>query len=202
MLSAEHSITLRASAERVWQVVADIDAYEDWHPCFSGVRGTLRANDPLQIQFRTGQPAPETVPTRALVLDVRRHRYLRWLFASPDTPTEIRPSGQSEPGRYEIDIMPGGPGRVRVTQRLTVEPGAGGWFNDDTDLRQVVSAMNTALCDRLAWTSAQHTPPPQTSGTLRISSHCGLRAHDEARRSGTLACVSGLIGRWPWVPAA
>jgi hypothetical protein len=202
MLSAAASIELDAPAERVWQIVADLNGYTDWNPCFCHVRGTLRANDHLDVDLRLPVTSPLTRAVSALVLDAHRHRRLRWLLLSPRQLTADRSSGQIAVGVYDVEIVPLGPTRVRLVQRLALVPGSDGWPADRTELGQQVEAMNAALRDRVGWSSVNLSPVRQIEGTIRISSHRGYGSRDSSQRSGLLACVAELVGRRPRLTAA
>jgi hypothetical protein len=202
MMTAAASIELDAPVEQVWQVVTDLERYSDWNPCFSEVRGTLRANDRLDIGLRLPDSAPLARPVSALVLDIHRHRRLRWLLVSPSSRTADQPSGEIEEGVYDVELVPLGESRVRLVQRLTLAPGSHVWSADRTALRQQLDEMNAALRDRVAWSSANLAPAPQIEGTIRVSSHRGRCPHASSQRPGLLAGLAELVRHGPRFAAA
>jgi hypothetical protein len=202
MMSAAAAIDLDAPAERVWQVVADLDAYPDWNPCFRQVRGTLRANERLDIDVGApGKPPPDSRLV-ALVLAMHRRRGLRWLLLSPPGSTAGQMGERLEAGSYDVELVPLGPTRVRLVQRLTLPADPAVWPADRTGLRQLVEAMNDALRDRVAWSAANQPASHQFEGTIRIRSHCGDRPRFLSQRAGLLACLAELVGRNPRIAAA
>jgi hypothetical protein len=69
-------ITIDASRKRVWQMLTDLEAYEQWNPYLTRARGEARAGS--TIELRIEPPGGEIVDARAEVLIVRPKRKLEW----------------------------------------------------------------------------------------------------------------------------
>ena len=48
----DHTVEIQASAETVWEVITDFDAYGEWNPFVVGCRSTLRVGDPIDMNVR------------------------------------------------------------------------------------------------------------------------------------------------------
>lgn len=60
----DHVVRVAAPAERVWQVIVDLDRYPEWNPFVVGCRSTLEPGDPIDMRVRLvgfAQPQRETV---------------------------------------------------------------------------------------------------------------------------------------------
>jgi hypothetical protein len=201
MTCAGALIELDASAESVWQVIADLDAYAAWNPWIRRVRGSLRANDALDVELRLPGASSHPRSRTAIVLEMQRHRRLQLLFVSPPRSTAEPSSAQFEEAVYEIEIEPLGPTRVRLVQRLTLAPGLSDWPSDLTELRRMVEAMNEAVRARVMGISADGSPSRQINGTVRVSSHSGLATRCGQRRPGLLRCLADLLRPRPRLAA-
>lgn len=195
MTSAALSTELDAPAEQVWAVVADLDAYAAWNPCFRAVRGTLKANDLLDVDLRLSETAPVTRPMSALVLEVGRNSHLRWLLVSPSCSTADEVGGEVEAGHYDVELVRLGPSRVRLVQRLTLADDLDGWSVGRAEMEQRLQATSRALQDRASWLSAGGAPDRQIRGTIRVSSHSGLARCHGQQRPGLGDRLLGLVGR-------
>lgn len=103
------AITIHASAERVWKVLADVDAYRSWNPLIRSMRGPL---------------APRSRPRVRIVLAGWIPFVLWPLLLRVDPPRELRWSGwlllpSLFRGEHVFLIEEAGPGSVRFTQRET-----------------------------------------------------------------------------------
>ena len=60
-----HTIEIAAPAERVWQVIVDLDRYPEWNPFVVACRSSLRVGDPIDMRVRVlpffAQPQRETI---------------------------------------------------------------------------------------------------------------------------------------------
>jgi hypothetical protein len=140
-------IDIRASAERVWQVLTDFTAYPHWNPVMQPISGEAKAGALLKVrvQLRRGL----RVTLRTTVLKAEASRELRWqgqlLFAG-----FFR-------GEHSFTIEPMADGRVRFVQRETYS----GWFAPVFLLlmraanRRIFEDMNRALKAR-----AEEAPLP------------------------------------------
>jgi hypothetical protein len=103
-LNAE--IEIQGSAERVWEVLTDLDAYREWNPFMVEASGTPQPGHRLEVQMR---PAGRRAMTfRPQVLEADPGRKLRWLG-------RLLVPGLFD-GEHSFTIEPAGPGRVRLTQ--------------------------------------------------------------------------------------
>jgi hypothetical protein len=76
----EQVLEIDAPADRVWQVIADLDRYPEWNPFVVACRSSLAPGDPIEMRvhvFRSfAQPQRETifehVPGRRLCYGVPR----------------------------------------------------------------------------------------------------------------------------------
>ncbi len=195
MTSAALSTELDAPAEQVWAAVADLDAYAAWNPCFRAVRGTLKANDLLDVDLRLSETAPVTRPMSALVLDVSRSSHLQWLLFWPSGSNEDEARAEVEAGHYDVELARLRPSRVRLVQRLTLADDPDGCSVGRAELVQRLQATSRALQDRASWLSAGGAPDRQIRGTIRVSSHSGLARCRGQRRPGLGDRILGLVGR-------
>ena len=70
------AIEIDAPAERVWSVVSDLTAYEEWNPFIVRAAGEVRPDTLLDITIAA--PGMKPVRFRPRVLDVEPGRLLRW----------------------------------------------------------------------------------------------------------------------------
>jgi uncharacterized protein YndB with AHSA1/START domain len=60
-----HTIEIAAPAERVWQVIVDLDRYPEWNPFVVACRSSLRVGEPIEMRVRVfpfvAQPQRETI---------------------------------------------------------------------------------------------------------------------------------------------
>ena len=70
-------IDIHATAERVWQILTDFDAYPDWNPFLVRASGTPRRGERLNLRM---QPVGGRGMTfRPTVIEASPGRRLRWL---------------------------------------------------------------------------------------------------------------------------
>jgi hypothetical protein len=70
------SIEIRAPAERVWAIVADVEHYQDWNPFFSEAHGKVQPGGRLTLKMNpVGQAPKEFSPT---VLEVTPGQGFAW----------------------------------------------------------------------------------------------------------------------------
>ena len=110
----EHVLEIDAPAERVWQVIVDLDRYPEWNPFVVSCRSTLEVGSPIDMRVRVfpffAQPQRETifehVPGRRLCYGVPRNA-----------------TGALESRRcHHVEAL--GPARSRYTSRFELE----GWM--------------------------------------------------------------------------
>jgi hypothetical protein len=97
-------IDIRATPERVWQILTDFDAYPEWNPFLVRATGTPRPGQRLTLRM---QPVGGRAMTfRPTVLDATPGRRLRWLG-------RVLLPGLFD-GEHSFTIDPLGEGNVRL----------------------------------------------------------------------------------------
>lgn len=69
-------IEIEAPPDRVWDALVDFDAYRDWNPFISSIRGKLEVGARLVVDL--SPPESRTVTLRPKLLVVDPGRELRW----------------------------------------------------------------------------------------------------------------------------
>jgi hypothetical protein len=103
-LNAE--VQIEATPDRVWAVLTDFAAYQDWNPFIVKATGQPVPGTRLELQMRLSGRRPTTL--RPEVLEADPARRLRWLG-------RVLVPGVFD-GEHSFTIQPDGPGRVRLTQ--------------------------------------------------------------------------------------
>jgi hypothetical protein len=103
-LNAE--IEIEATADRVWEVLTDFAAYQDWNPFIVQAAGQAVPGTRLELHMRLSGRRPTTI--RPEVLEADPARRLRWLGQM------LMPGVFA--GEHTFTIQPAGPGRTRLTQ--------------------------------------------------------------------------------------
>ena len=133
-------IEINASAEKVWQILTDFEAYPQWNPFIRSIEGKPEPNSKLKIFIQpSGAGGMKFSPT---VLKAEPPKELRWLGS-----LWIR--GLFD-GEHILTIEPLAENRVKFTQR---EQFSGllvplFWRSLDTDTRRGFNEMNAALKKR------------------------------------------------------
>ncbi|MCU0430155.1 MAG: SRPBCC domain-containing protein [Cytophagaceae bacterium] len=70
-------ITIEASAERVWNVLMDKDAYSSWNPFIVELSGTLKQGETITAVIQNPGSSSMTFKPKVLVCNAERE--LRWL---------------------------------------------------------------------------------------------------------------------------
>ena len=103
-------IEIQASPERVWEVLTDFDAYQEWNPFMVEAEGRAVVGQRLRLRMRPpGRRRPTTFRPR--VLEAEPGRRLRWLG-------RLLLPGLFD-GEHRFAIEPAGPGRARLVQEET-----------------------------------------------------------------------------------
>ncbi|THD82641.1 MAG: SRPBCC domain-containing protein [Phenylobacterium sp.] len=72
----EHRLGVQASAETIWDILYDLDRWQDWNPLYPKASGTIRIGQPLSLTLAVpGQPPREIAP---VVLDWVPNAQLHW----------------------------------------------------------------------------------------------------------------------------
>jgi uncharacterized protein YndB with AHSA1/START domain len=80
-------IEIKASAERVWQVLTNIAAFPQWNPFIRMVTGEIRTGQRLEMHM---QPSGARAMTfRPKVLKVEPNRELRWRGQHSDSKSKF-----------------------------------------------------------------------------------------------------------------
>ena len=133
-------IKINASANRVWQLLTDFQAYPQWNPFIRSIEGKPEPNSKLKIFIQpSGTSGMKFSPT---VLKAEPQKELRWLGS-----LWIR--GLFD-GEHILIIEPLDENRVKFVQSekfngLLVPLF---WRSLDTDTRRGFNEMNTALKER------------------------------------------------------
>jgi hypothetical protein len=139
VLRAETEI--HASADEVWEVLADRAAYPDWNPFIVRSEGELTVGKTISNVMRSGGTDREFTPT---LLAVEPGRELRWIG-------RLYVPGLFD-GEHSFVIEQLAPGRVRLVQEETFKgalvPFLAGMLKNET--LPAFRAMNAALADRVA----------------------------------------------------
>ena len=77
MKTLHTEIEITASAERVWDTLADLKAYPTWNPFITRVAGELMPGAKLEVRLEPPDASPMTF--RPAVLTVKTGRELRWI---------------------------------------------------------------------------------------------------------------------------
>ena len=119
------SIDITAPAERVWEVLTDVEYWSEWTPTVTWVR---RLDDgPLRVGSRAKIRQPRVPETEYVVTELDPGRSFTWVATGPGVLTTAR---------HSVEPLPDGGARVR----LSVEQG--GW------LGSLVGRFYRGLTDR------------------------------------------------------
>lgn len=110
----EHVREIDAPAERVWGVIADLDAYPVWNPFVVTCRSTLVVGDPIWMRVRIFPSF--TQPQRETIFEHDSGRRLRYGLAP--LPFGALASDRS----HEVEAL--GPGRARYVSHFELR----GWL--------------------------------------------------------------------------
>jgi hypothetical protein len=99
-------VTIDATAEEVWAVLADFGSYDEWNPSFVSIDGRAEAGTKLDIVFSL--KGDRTMRMRPTVLVAEPGRELRWLG-------RLFVPGLFD-GEHRFEIRADEPGRVRFVQ--------------------------------------------------------------------------------------
>ena len=77
MRTIQHVIDIDATPERVWEVLADFHAYDEWNPFLTHIDGRAEQGARLKVTFQP--PGGRRVRMRPTVKAASSPRELRWL---------------------------------------------------------------------------------------------------------------------------
>lgn len=72
----EHRTGVRASAETIWRMIADIEAWPRWNPLYTKAQGAVRIGATLDLEVALPGQAPRAI--RPVVLDWIPNEQLLW----------------------------------------------------------------------------------------------------------------------------
>ena len=72
----EHRIGVRAPAESIWAVIADIDGWSAWNPLYPRAEGALRIGSQLTLGLALPGQAPRTI--KPVILDWVPNDQIHW----------------------------------------------------------------------------------------------------------------------------
>lgn len=72
----EHRIGVKAPAETIWAVLADIEAWADWNPLYPKAEGRLRIGGPLTLELALPDRKPQTI--RPVIVDWIPNEQIHW----------------------------------------------------------------------------------------------------------------------------
>jgi hypothetical protein len=140
-------IEIGSSAQRVWDILADLQAYAEWNPLIREAKGTLQPGGRLHLWISAPGLAQRRVPVQ--LLTVTPARELRWL-GRLGFPRVLD-------GDHSFLLTPLGTDRVRVVQQESFSgicvPFAAPWLMPN--MTRGFEAMNAALKQR-----AESAAPP------------------------------------------
>ncbi len=75
-LTIEHRLGVRAPAEAIWAVIADLDAWQAWNPLYPSAQGALRIGETLTLELALPGEAPRTI--RPTIVDWVPNEQIHW----------------------------------------------------------------------------------------------------------------------------
>ena len=133
-------IMMDPEPDRVWDVLTDQDALEEWNPFIREMTGELKEGERLRVFLK--QPNMKAMTVKPKVREVRPGKELMWLG-------HLGVPGLFD-GEHIFELHPAGPKGTRSVHREEF----GGlfvpmfWKMLDTDTREGFEAMNMALKQR------------------------------------------------------
>jgi len=70
-------INISATAERVWEVLADLDAHSDWNPFIQHISGPMEIGERLEVRLQP--PEGRGMTFRPTVLKAEPQKEFRWI---------------------------------------------------------------------------------------------------------------------------
>lgn len=91
MKTIKTSIVIRASAEHVWAILTNLDAYVDWNPFIVLAKGNLVVGQPFRLR-RAGDVTSDTGDAVVSTMNTNNHtlKWITWWIHSRLLKTEYR----------------------------------------------------------------------------------------------------------------
>ena len=115
------STDIAAPAERVWQVMRDVDRWHEWTPSITGIRRL--GGGPFAVGSRALVRQPKFPPALWRVTEIEPGRGFTWVSVAP---------GLRVVGRHQVEPIAGG---SRATLTLELQGVLGGLFGRMTGRR-------------------------------------------------------------------
>jgi hypothetical protein len=77
MKELHNEIEIRASAEKVWQVLTNLEKYHEWNPLLHQAVGKVQVGENVDVTFRTSS---KEMTLHCTVAKVEPHRELCWKY--------------------------------------------------------------------------------------------------------------------------
>jgi hypothetical protein len=72
----EHRLGIRAPAEAIWEVIADVERWSEWNPLYPRATGVIRIGAPLELDVAL--PGQATRAIRPVIKDWVPNEQLHW----------------------------------------------------------------------------------------------------------------------------
>ena len=72
----EHRIGIKAPAETIWSVIADIERWSDWNPIYPKAQGAVRIGSTLNLELALEGRKPQVI--RPVILDWVPNEQIHW----------------------------------------------------------------------------------------------------------------------------
>jgi hypothetical protein len=130
-------VEIGAGPERVWQILADFEKYDQWNPFINRITGQAKQGARIEIHIET--PGGKSRKYEPTITKVDQGRELRWLGKS-----------WLLNGEHIFTIEPLQAERVRFVHREVFDGLLTSLFGKslDTDVKQGFEEMNKALKER------------------------------------------------------
>ena len=136
MKEVSTEVEIHASPEKIWNILADFEKYEQWNPFINRIIGQAKEGSRIEIHLET--PSGKKRKYEPVVTRVDPGRELRWMGKSWVLNGE------------HVFTIEQQEGRVRFTQREVFDGLLTGLFGKslDTDIKAGLEEMNRALKER------------------------------------------------------
>lgn len=134
-------IHIDASADRVWSVLTDLDAYADWNPFMVESSGTVAVGE--RLVNRMSPPGGRAVTFRPVVTEVEVNRVFEWLGS-------LGVKGIFD-GRHRFELTPTADGGTHLRHGESFRGVLVRFFRNslDSQTKAGFEAMNVALKERV-----------------------------------------------------